>query len=319
MRADECAGALVLRSRNGALSSRDELLLEAHLAGCESCRVLLGVMSDFDAAATADRHDGMRIQQLVSLARNFTRERQTPAPQVVVASSRLRLPQLRGVPGLLLAAAVFLLVVGASAAMLVQRAVNERGRVAESPLAATELGLPLAEHTRQVALRVRSSVRAEVAPVTAALDSPNDLLGIGHAEVVRASGACASGGCFDVARLFKEANEARRQGRMGAAIADYRELQHRAPGSREAQFSHLSLGNLLLAAGNSSAALSQFDAALRSAAARNVQAEALYGRGLALARLGRAKDEHQNWQRLLDSFGSSPYAAHARRRLGVGD
>jgi tetratricopeptide (TPR) repeat protein len=211
------------------------------------------------------------------------------------------------------------MVAGASAAIFVQRAVREHDQVARQGVAPSELGVPVAEGARRVAARVRDEVQTEVSPVKALLEQPRDLLGLHGDPVAVTLDRCVAGGCFDASALFKQANDARRRGQTEAAIAAYRELQRRAPGAREAQLSHLSLGNLLLAVGQADAALAQFDTALRSAAASGVKAEALYGRGLALGRLGRATEERANWTRLLADFGSSPYAAHARRRLGEGD
>ena len=119
--------------------------------------------------------------------------------------------------------------------------------------------------------------------------------------------------------MFKRANQARREGRTRAALALYQTLQRQHPKSREAQLSHLSMGHLLLNGGNASTALDQFTRALRASAASPVQAEALYGKGLALARLGRSNEERSTWRTLLQEFPSSPYAGHAQRRLGDGE
>jgi TolA-binding protein len=305
MNPEECSGALLLRSRKQALSSDDELFLEAHLVGCESCRVLGQVLGDFDDVASARRHDAMRIERLASFARHTMVERRRSGdPTLAGGARRSSLPRASGLRGLLLAAAVFLMVAGASAAIVVQRAVRAQERITQQGVAASELGLPVGEHAKRVAWRVRSAAHGDVTPVEALLERPDELLGLGHARAGRAvpSGGCPGATCFDAATLFREANEERRNGRTRAAIAAYRELQRRAPASREAQFSALSLGNLLLATGEGPAALSQFDAALSSPATRNVQAEALYGRGRALGRLGRATEERANWQRVLVRF-----------------
>lgn len=308
-----------MRARKVVPSSEDALLLEAHVSSCESCRLLLQVLDDFDRAAVADAHDAARIERLASFARHTTLcagQGRSLEPAVRRPSG---LPGARGLRGLLAAAAVFLMVAGASAAIFVQRAVQDQERVTRQGVLPSELGVPAAEGARRVALRVRADVRAETEPVGALLERPEELLGLATAPAATALGGCPAGGCFTPTVLFKQANEARREGRTQAALEAYRELQRRAPSSREAQLSHLSLGNLLLATGENVAALSQFDAALRSSAARRVQAEALYGRGLALGRLGKASEERANWRRLLAEFASSPYAAHARRRLDQRD
>lgn len=314
MKPDECAGALVLRSMKETLSATDELLLDAHLGSCESCRLLRQVLQDFNEAADADRHDGVRIERLAAFARNGALGRRVDGePSRVTASgiTRMGLPRAKGLRGALLAAAVFLLVAGASAAIIAD-SIGNPVAVAEQPVVGTAQARQVAMRSERVAEDIAAAVGAELSRVSDALAPPHARL----APAVDASSECPAGGCFDAASVFREANAARQEGRTSAAIAGYRELQRRAPTSPEAQFSHLSLGNLLLARGEGTAALSQFDAALRARAARNVQAEALYGRGLALARLGRAKEERATWLRLVERFESSPYAAHARRRLG---
>jgi TolA-binding protein len=314
MKPDDCTGALVLRSMKETLSATDELLLDAHLGSCESCRLLRQVLLDFNEAADADRHDGARIERLAAFARNGALGRRLddePSRFPVSPTTRTGLPRAKGLRGVLLAAAVFLLVAGASAAIIAD-AVGSPVAVAEHPVLGTEPTRHVAVRSRRVAEDVAAAVGMEFGRVSDALAPPLAPL----APAVDASSECQAGGCFDAASVFREANEARQEGRTSAAIAGYRELQRRAPASPEAQFSHLSLGNLLLAQGEGTAALSQFDAALRARAARNVQAEALYGRGLALARLGRTKEERATWLGLVERFESSPYAAHARRRLG---
>jgi TolA-binding protein len=115
--------------------------------------------------------------------------------------------------------------------------------------------------------------------------------------------------------LYRTANEARRAGDNARAMRVYEDLQRRFPQSPEAGLATVSLGRLLLGGGSAAAALAQFDRCLATSAASRLGAEALYGRGLALAALGRTAEEARTWQRLLAAYPKSPYTAHARRRL----
>jgi outer membrane protein assembly factor BamD (BamD/ComL family) len=114
--------------------------------------------------------------------------------------------------------------------------------------------------------------------------------------------------------LFARANETRREGSGVEAIALYRQLQRLYPRSPEAQVSHLSLANLLVAdTRRGEQALPQFDAYLASGGA--LEEEALYGRAQVLEKLARDDAERAAWRRLLSRFPDSVYAAKARHRL----
>jgi len=78
-------------------------------------------------------------------------------------------------------------------------------------------------------------------------------------------------------------------------------------------------GSLLLEQGQSAGALAQFNRYLASSSGQNLTAEALYGKGRALARLGRSSEERATWAQLIKRFPSSPYVSHARKRLGPAD
>jgi TolA-binding protein len=115
--------------------------------------------------------------------------------------------------------------------------------------------------------------------------------------------------------LFRAANQERRHGNSVEAVRLYRKLQQQFSGSSEATLSLVALGGLLLKSSQAAGALTQFDRYLAGGAKGPLTAEALYGRGQALQRLGRKNEETQNWQRLLKSYPTSPYSFEARRRI----
>jgi len=117
------------------------------------------------------------------------------------------------------------------------------------------------------------------------------------------------------AELFRRANGARRAGDLGSARALYAEVEGRFPASDEAHVCRVSLGKLLLGAGDADAADREFERYLAGGGGPLVE-EALVGRAQSLERLGRAGDERRVWQRLLRDFPSSVYASQASRRIG---
>ncbi|HXT99882.1 MAG TPA: tetratricopeptide repeat protein [Polyangia bacterium] len=115
------------------------------------------------------------------------------------------------------------------------------------------------------------------------------------------------------AELFGRANDARRAGDVGVARALYRDVAERFPGSAEAGLARVSLGKLLLGAGEVRAAEAEFARYL--AAGGPLVQEALVGRAECLRRLGRSDDERRVWQRLVDEFPGGVYESQARSRL----
>ena len=117
-------------------------------------------------------------------------------------------------------------------------------------------------------------------------------------------------------RLFSRANDERRKNRDGDAIEDYRTLERTFPTSPEAVESHVALGRLLLdKRGNAAAALLEFDRYLQASTSGTLKEEALIGRALSLARLGREDEARRAWQLLLDTYPDSIYADQARAHL----
>lgn len=283
----ECRSELVVRERAGELSHGERTALEAHLATCEPCRLTQRLGRDFEADARLEAGDGERIATLSQVARSWaedTRER---------VSAVHEKPMRRRAPVWVFAAAAALVALGASAG------IRAFSNVATSPqvTAPARVEPPAPKREAAPAARAEPSPRPEAEntpapskPRAAALD-----------ETPRA--------------LFQRANEARRLGEGARAASLYRKLIARFPTSPEAALSQVRLGGMLLEQGDGRSALAHFDRYLAEQPGGALSPEALYGRGRALASLGRSAEESRAWTRLLADFPKSPYAGHARRRL----
>jgi outer membrane protein assembly factor BamD (BamD/ComL family) len=115
--------------------------------------------------------------------------------------------------------------------------------------------------------------------------------------------------------LFDAANAARRAGDTGAALARYESLERQFPASREARLVAATSARLLLDRGDAAGALRRFDAYLAGGSSE-LREEAMAGRATALERLGQGEDEARAWAALLATYPHTPYAAHARARVG---
>jgi TolA-binding protein len=118
------------------------------------------------------------------------------------------------------------------------------------------------------------------------------------------------------AKLFGEANQARRSGDVGRASGLYHLLQDQFPGSPEADLSRVTLALLLLDSGDAQGALSGFERYL-AGSSRGLEAEALVGRARALGRLGRRDLEASAWREVQRKYPSSIYGRQAGERLSA--
>lgn len=116
------------------------------------------------------------------------------------------------------------------------------------------------------------------------------------------------------AKLFGEANQARRSGDIGRASGLYHLLQDQFPGSAEADLSRVTLALLLLDSGDAQSALNGFERYL-AGSARGLEAEALVGRARALGRLGRRDLEAAAWREVQRKYPRSLYGRQAGERL----
>jgi hypothetical protein len=288
MMAQGCPDDLLLRARNGApqLLPEEWQQLDGHLAACASCRMsraLLDAVGPLPALAAAD---AALAERVLAAAARPTRSRDR---------RRVRAVRLRWA-----AAIVLLIAAGASAAWY--RASPRRRVVAAPPL------LPLARPRpvpRPPAPRLEPPpppAEAPPAPTTEPALSPS-----------RPPPAPAAP---SASALFQRANRARAGGDPASASALYRELQARYPATPEARLSFYSLGEMLLAAGDSRAALGQFREYLR-AGDDTLAEEALVRAARACQQLGQTGDEVSLWRRLLADFPRSDYRWRAEDRMGA--
>ncbi len=272
---DECRGDLLARAQRGALSLAEQAALRAHLASCESCRMLHQVASDFASVSAVERGDEARIEQMSAAARRAAAAdggRRAGRPRmptsVRAASAAAGLVLLAGTAS----AAVWLLPLlarklapeksGATVPSHAQAAARVVTR--ESPTTEPAVAPPAQAVIPTLAPAAQAGTPAPAPPVVVAIDhaGPRPNRDRTHA---RASAAA----------LLREARAAATEGRTVGALDRY----------------------------------------LGGAPNGVLVPEALYGRAQALARLGDHAAEIACWRRLVTDFPDSPYSAVARRRL----
>jgi len=150
---------------------------------------------------------------------------------------------------------------------------------------------------------------ATVAPVALKLASP----AAGNADVASTKDEPVKEPA-SAAKLFGEANQARRSGDVGRASGLYHLLQDQFPSSPEAELSRVTLALLLLDNGDAQGALSGFERYL-AGSSRGLEAEALVGRARALGRLGRRDLEAAAWREVQRKYARSIYGRQATERL----
>lgn len=188
-----------------------------------------------------------------------------------------------------------------------------------APSPATEPGGPMNDAPAPTAEAAPSAPPVALTPAVAHV--PMAAPAPSHASVPAAAvvpvsavvpSAIASASASD---LFDSANTARRSGDTAGALARYDALDRQFPNSREARVAKATTGRLLLDRGDAAGALARFDAYLASGSSE-LREEAMAGRATALERLGRDEDESRAWAALLATYPRTPYAAHARARVG---
>ncbi len=327
---------LLDRDARGELSAADEARLESHLARCPACRFERQLRADFadelgsdltpsmerialgsspDLAALPKRASGAgpaleplpeplprQEADLAALPRRSSPRRLTRITWLLVAAAvcvgggcrrdgggpaRLVAPRRRSADGF-----------GAREAEAAPSHVaakhSTRHRTAPAPTAVTE-ARPEASTTVDVLLP-----SAPVPPPSApGVTTPTHHAGTAHGAAV----------------LFEAATEARRQGSYARAIDLQRELFSRYPRSRESHVARETMGRLLLDRGDPAGAFASFEAYL-SEGSGELGEEAMVGRATALERLGRSAQAADAWRALLAAYPETPYAAHAKSRLG---
>jgi TolA-binding protein len=318
---------------DGELSGSERERLRAHLDACEVCRFEYAARLDFQAEALelGVTHPPPTLPLRPLHATELVRRRQRRSRRVVWS----------------LAAALLITASGAVASSVVGKAPWRAAALLFSRKAApAERSAPASVKPSPVRQAV-SSARvvaapgaALVAPVVEAPAAPSR----SHERLARAARAAPGVGgdavspttedvpsasprdgaandtaakeANSAAKLFGEANQARRSGDVGRASGLYHLLQDQFPASPEAELSRVTLALLLLDSGDAQGALNGFERYL-AGSSRGLEAEALVGRARALGRLGRRDLEATAWREVQRKYPSSIYGRQAGERLSA--
>jgi TolA-binding protein len=302
---------LLEREAGGKLGEAERDRLQAHLARCATCRFERLLRADFVAELEADEAP----EALVGLSAGQPRVAVPVRRERRVLWSRARVAWL--------VAAATLLVGGVAAATGVTRRIwsPPPELTKEDPAPVSEVKKP---KNVRVAPRVeappeaRSQAQEQPAPVVAVNPPPAETAApLPPSATPSPMAVHAASHLFEMvpADLLDAESDARRHGDYERVVSLHRQLVSRFPGSREAQVSRATVGRLLLDRGNPADALSSFDGYLGSGSGA-LEEEAMVGRATSLERLGRRDEASRAWGDLLATFPESPYAAHARTRLG---
>jgi TolA-binding protein len=306
---------LIVRARHGTLSraehdalssalEQNPLLATAYRVGVEIDRA--SAVQGGDDALIARAADAALARAALTHTELTTRR---PTPSRAPAGSRWAM-----------AAAAVLSVVCASgiATALWTGAIawpSRREPEASTPSAAPALSQHKAKRMRE------KSVLTQPAPPVAVAAEPVVIAAPAKADEpleasVAAQRARKASTASSAADAFHAANDARRNGELARARSLYTKLIAQHPSSDEAGLARVSLGRLLLSAGDARAAEREFRRYLMGGSGQLAE-EALVGQAQSLGRLQRVDEEAQVWRRLLATHPSSLYAAEGERRLAA--
>jgi TolA-binding protein len=305
---------ILSEARRRPLSREEEVRLEELVERSPEARILHYAGWAFDRDSSAREDDDVLVAKLAARAAD-----RVTNPVVTLPARRRRRPLFT-----LIAAALALAgTAGAGAGVVYFVRAPERapGVANPTPNAATvgnrpkALGRALSTRSAPVSTTDAApvpGVPAPVAPIVAPLDGPIAPSPVTASQPKRTRSAPD---LLSAKSLFGEANKKRLAGDTAGAIALYKLLAERHPGSAEADLAELSLGKLMLATGDATGALLHFKLAQASGGA--LGSEALWGEAQAQKALGRASDERAALERLLSEYPDGAYAKAARKRLGT--
>jgi TolA-binding protein len=286
----------VLRARSSTLGTEEQHALDRALATSAALRTARELGHDLDFVCRVRTRD----QALASRA--IERALAPTAPPRVHRAAR--------VAGILVATLAIASAAAATHAVVVRRlaAVAPAGTAVPStrPAAKPALSVSALIPPPGAERGTTPNAKSEPLPAQSRAPRPNPAGGVPVARVTNAEPMAAG--------LFREAGAARRAGDIAKARALYLELQSRFPTSNEAAVSHVSLGNLLLSAGDSGGAEKAFARYLRSGQ-HSLREEALAGLADALFAMGRTDDERRAREQLIGLDPGGVYASRARRRI----
>jgi TolA-binding protein len=312
---------LLSEARRRPLSREEELRLEELVERSPEARILHYAGWAFDRDSSAREGDDVLVAKLAARAAD-----RVVKPVVTLPTRRRRGPLFT-----LIAAALALAGTAGAGAGVVYfvRAPERAPEVAKlAPNAATAgnrtkaLGRAPSTPPDPVSTPESAPVApAPVVPVVAPIDAPVARAPVTASAPARITAATppaalppATASLLGAKALFSGANKKRLAGDTAGAIALYKLLAERHPGSAEADLAELSLGKLMLATGDAAGALLHFRLARASGGAHG--SEALWGEAQAQKMLGRASDERAALARLLSEYPDGAYAKAARKRLG---
>jgi TolA-binding protein len=310
---EDCRSELVLADRRGSLSPNEREALMEHLNVCEHCKLARLFGQAFDEPEDVRTNDAERLDAMLAAAERWRLQPRS------LARPRDR---KRTAKVVFLAAAITVTATAAAAAIAVRSLAFLTPPAAEITSTKTQRSSESSD-TSLVQKSATSGVESSSQTVPAATidDRPSD----SEKDAIAPSVAIKSVKTSEVVarpeptaeQLLQQANASRRAGNTTEASRLFRKLQRNYPSSREARLSEVVFGTLLLEQGQAAAALEQLNRYLSVGSTQNLAAEALYGKGRALAQLGRNSEEQDVWRALLERFPKSPYVSHARSRLGL--
>jgi len=345
---------LLDRDARGALSPAEATRLEAHLARCPACRFERELRADFADELASDAPCSPSSVERLALAGarvpspRSSRSARPPRSARSAKRSSIQAPPVESPPqsapqtraeiavpspryarrpvtraAWLLAAAALFAVSVAGATGVGQRAWDRfvaspppAPSPAEDESAPSHVAAKRApRHLTPPAPSAVAEPRAEPSTVDVLAPAPPAAPREPVARTSRAAPTPHATETSSAASLFEEAAELRRQGSYARAIELQRELVTRYPRSRESHVARETMGRLLLDRGDPAGAFASFDAYL-SEGSGELGEEAMVGRATALERLDRSADAANAWRGLLAAYPETPYAAHARSRLG---
>ncbi len=302
--------------RAGTLSPRMAGDLQAHLQRCAACRLHLQLAQDFSGAGRGRGHGSSNVGNAALVSRMVGAVLADPGVAAGTTTSSVGFRGPSFLQRMILPVVCVLLGGGAATAMWSVGA--KRGASPEIELLPTP-GEPRASAGRRRTNPPAPPAPTPAAPVEATLVEPTDEPG----AALRGSRPLASAARAPAraiqdrspARLFAEANRARRAGDYATALAGYRQLRKQFPDSREEITARVIVGRLVLAEGRPAEGLAEFDSYLRAHPRGTLAEEARVGRASALMTLRRPDDERRAWSELLQHHPRSMHTDRARARL----
>jgi TolA-binding protein len=311
---DDCPTDLLAKERRDELTALERRTLQLHLVRCESCRAWRQIGRDFENEAATPIDDAAAVQRIAQGIRfSSTSPLSRSAPVV-----KVRRPST--VQWLVLAAMASTATAAAAiAGWTISRDVPlPEAAEATTRSASARKPTPIDSSPNEPLARdLPDPSECDSAEEPKAGDNASNAATAAAAPTLKGSHSGGSNSLDGESALllYREANQARRRGDVSRAVLLFRRLQQSFPRSPEARLSNLALGGALLESGAPREALQQFNRYLAASGAKNLTAEALYGRARALQALGSRSEERSAWEQLAAEFPRSPYAATAIRRL----